>query len=374
MIYFDNAATGGFKPHAITEATQTVIKYLCANPSRSSHRLALTGAKTINSCREDISELFSCPPDRVIFTKNCTEALNLAIFGTLKIGGHVITTIYEHNSVLRPLHALKSKNLIELDIVQPEEALPLALSIKNRIKENTYLICTTALSNVTGYEMPINEIGQVAQENGLIYLVDGAQGGGHIPLSLKKDKINILALAGHKGLYGIMGSGALLFDDKTEINPIMYGGTGSESFNLEGPQCYPEKLEAGTLNLPAITALGVGVRYVKDNIKNFGTHLLSASKTLIDGLNSIDSVKCFSKPNRAGICSFLIEGKDCNDVAEILNNEFDIAVRGGFHCAPLIHKFLSTDNGGLVRASLAVQNSTNEINYFLSAIKKIASR
>lgn len=374
MIYFDNAATGGFKPRAVTDAADTVIRYLSANPGRSGHRLSIAGAETVEKCRQSLSEMFGGKEDRVIFTKNCTEALNVAIFGSLKTGGHVITTAFEHNSVLRPLHALKNKGLIELDIVYPEEDKPLACSIKDKIKPNTYLIVATAVSNVTGLELPLAEIGAVAKETDALFLVDGAQGGGHIPLNISKLNISMLALAGHKGIYGIMGSGALVLDDDVELEPLLYGGTGSESFNLNQPSVYPERLEAGTLNLPAIAALHEGVKFISGNIKNFGAHLLTATENLIDGINQIPTAVCYSRPNRAGICAFKLKNLASSEVADILNAEYDVAVRGGLHCAPLAHKFLNTDDEGLVRASLAVQNSAREINYFISALEKIARR
>ncbi len=373
MIYFDNAATGGFKPHAVIDATQTVIKYLCANPTRSSHRLSITGAKTVNNCRQVLAELFGASADRVVFTKNCTEALNLAIFGTLKKGGHIITTVYEHNSVLRPLFFLKEQGLIELDIVSPTLDKPFIDNIADKIKPNTYLIITTSASNVTGEVLPTKKISSLAKKHNILHLVDGAQGGGHIPLSLKEDGFNMIALASHKGLYGIMGSGVLIFDSTVSISPLIYGGTGTETFNTTQPNCYPEKLEAGTLNLPAISALLEGASFVKNNLKNFSTHLYNRTETLINELKNIDNVECFSAPNSVGICSFRIVNIPSTAVTDILNSEYDIAVRGGFHCAPLMHKFLKTDEEGLVRVSLAVQNSAHEINYFIRAIEKIAN-
>lgn len=373
MIYFDNAATGGFKPSAAIDAAQTVIKYLSANPGRSGHRLSLTGAEIVFKCRESLANLFGAIPDRVIFTKNCTEALNVAIFGTLKKGGHVITTTFEHNSVLRPLTALQNQGLIEFDVAAPQAEKSLSLSIKEKIKPNTYLIIATAVSNVTGYELPLKEIGEIARENHLLFLVDGAQGGGHIDMNMKNLNINMLALAGHKGLYGIMGSGALIIDQSTNPNPLIYGGTGSESFNLNQPSCYPERLEAGTLNLPAIAALGEGVNFLSKNLKSFGEHLLDSTARLIQGISAIPGATCYSKPNRAGICAFKLEKMQSSEVADLLNVDFDVAVRGGLHCAPLAHKHLKTDKEGLVRASLAVQNSSREINYFISAVNKISN-
>ena len=371
MIYFDNAATGGFKPRAVTDAAENVIRYLSANPGRSGHRLSITGAQIISSARESLGSFFNAPLDRVIFTKNCTEALNLAIFGTLKTGGHIITTTFEHNSVLRPLTALKNQGLIELDVVSPTENTDILTAIKNAVKANTYLIITTAVSNVTGEILPVRKIGEIAKERDLLYLVDGAQGGGHIPLDLIKDGISMLALAGHKGLYGIMGSGALLFCEGVTVEPLIYGGTGSESFNLNQPSIYPEKLEAGTHNLPAIAALKEGVDFISNNLSNFSKHLYSATEYAIFGLHQISGVKVYSTPNPAGIIAFSVLDKDSTDIADTLNADYDIAVRGGLHCAPLTHKYYGTDKTGLIRISLAVQNSSNEINYFIKAVNKI---
>ncbi len=371
MIYFDNAATGGFKPNAVIEAATTSLRYLSANPGRSGHRLSIAGAKAISDCRDMLGETFNCPPEKVIFTKNCTEALNLAILGTARQGGHVITTALEHNSVLRPLNYLKSRNFINLDVVYPERGKELYEQIKEKISPNTYLIVCTAVSNVTGYPLPIKEIGEICKEKEIIFLVDGAQGGGHIPLNMGELNINMLSLAGHKSLYGIMGSGALLIDKDTEVSPIMHGGTGTQSFNIFQPREYPEKLECGTLNLPAIMALLEGVRFVRKNIDNFAKHLLSATTRLIDGLKQISSVKIYSQPNSSGIVAFSIEQKESTEIADVLNRDYDVAVRGGIHCAPLTHKLLGTENSGLVRVSLAVQNSNREIDYFIKAIKTI---
>lgn len=373
MIYFDNAATGGFKPRAVTDAACTVTRYLSANPGRSGHRLSLSGAEIVYNCRSVLAKTFNADSDRVIFTKNCTEALNQAIFGTLKVGGHIITTVYEHNSVLRPLYTLKEKGLISLDIVLPTDGKSIVDAIKEKINPQTYMIVCTAASNVTGDILPIKEIGEIANRNGLLFLVDGAQGGGHIHLDLKEQKISMLALAGHKGLYGIMGSGVLIIDEHTQVEPLIHGGTGSESFNLFQPKSYPERLEAGTLNLPAIASLLEGVKYLSNNRLAFFNHLTSATATLIDGLEKIPTVKCYSKPNGVGIVAFSLD-RPSSEIADILNAEYDIAVRGGIHCAPLMHKHLGTDEHGLIRVSLAVQNSSREVTFFLRAISEIVRR
>ena len=372
MIYLDNAATGGFKPRAVTETAQTVIKYLSANPGRSGHHLSVTGAKLVYSCRETLSKFFCCAEDRVVFTKNCTEALNLAIFGTLQKGRKVITTIYEHNSVLRPLYYLQNAGLINLEIVRPSALRDVADEIEERIDNNTYLIVCNAVSNVTGEILPIRKIGKIAKKYGVLFLVDGAQGGGHIPISLQQDDISMLAVAGHKGLYGIMGSGALLFSDDVEINPLTFGGTGIDSFSKTMPLNYPERLEAGTLNLPAIASLNEGVKYVSEHLLHFSEQTEKNTEKIISRLSEMKGVKLFSTPNPAGIVSFEIKDKESSMVADILSRDYDIAVRGGFHCAPLIHKFYGTEKSGLVRVSIAVQNSAHELSRLIDAIDKIS--
>ena len=370
MIYFDNAATGGFKTRAAISAAESVIKFLSANPGRSGHRLALTGAKIVADCREILAREFGADPSRVIFTKNCTEALNTAVFGGIK-GGKVFTTTLEHNSVLRPLYKLQRQGIITLEILPPDDIMT---AIKKKYDGTATAIVATAVSNVTGETLPVYEIGEFAKEKNLLFIVDGAQGGGHIPLSVKEQNISCLALAGHKGLGGIMGSGVLILDDGVELEPLTYGGTGTETFLTEMPPAPPERFEAGTLNLPAVASLLEGVRHIAKNFPESAKTLTRYSERLILGLSEIPSVKIFSKPNPAGIVSFGIKDRSSEEVADALNAEYDVAIRGGYHCAPLCHEYLGTQKQGLARASLAVNNSAAEIDYFIRAIKKIATK
>lgn len=373
MIYFDNAATGGFKPSAVVDNVNTVIKYLSANPGRSGHRLSLTGAKIVYGCREVIAKDVNTTEEKIIFTKNCTEGLNTAIFGSLKIGGHVITTVYEHNSVLRPLSYLQSKDLIKLDIVSPKSD-DIVSAIEEKITPETYLIVTTAASNVTGKTLPVKKIGALSKEKGILYLVDMAQSGGHIKFDMEKDGISYASFAGHKGLYGIMGSGVLAINKNCDLSPFIMGGTGNESFNLNQPLCYPERLESGTLNLPAIASLSEGAKYAFINRENFSKSLLNMTDYVIEELKKIENVKVYSEKNVCGIVAFSLTDASSENVADILNKDYDIAVRGGLHCAPLMHAYLGTDKTGLIRVSLAPQNSSREIYTFLRAIKEIVKR
>ena len=374
MVYFDNAATGGFKPRTVIETAENVMKYLAANPGRSGHRLSVAGEKIVYDCRKELAAFFNATPERVVFTKNCTEALNTAIFGIKKENKTVITTVYEHNSVLRPLNSLAAAGKIKLEIAKEENGKSLIDDIKSKLTENVCLIVMTAVNNVLGKTLPFKEVGELAKKKGIKFIVDGAQAGGHIPLSLNDDGISALAVPAHKGLYGIMGAGALILSEDTEVSPLIMGGTGTETFNLNQPDCLPEKLESGTLPLPAIAAFKEGVRYAGANLNNFAEVLENYTRYVSGALRELKNIRVYSEPNPAGIISFAAENMPSQDFADILNSEYDIAVRGGFHCAPLTHKFLGTDKNGLVRVSLAPHNSTREINYFLSAAKEIASR
>ncbi len=373
MIYLDNAATGGYKPSNVIDKAVNVIKYLNVNAGRSGHRLSKTGLEFIYSARKTVSSFFNnnCI-DKVIFTKNCSEALNTAILGTVKKGGHVITTVFEHNSVLRPLYSLRDKGIITLTIVSPENGKNItSFDIQKAITPNTYLVVINNISNVTGAVNDIEGIGNFLKDKDILFMVDGAQSAGHINIDMNKFAINILCIAGHKGLYGIAGSGGLIIDKKTEISPTFLGGTGTETFNPSQPDGYPEKLEYGTLNLPAICSLDEGIRYIGNNLEFISKQLTLYSEFVIDKLNKINKVKVYSIPNPAGIVAFTIEDRSSIEVAEILSDNFNIAVRGGFHCAPLAHKFFNTDEEGIVRASISLNNTKRELCALVDAVKRI---
>lgn len=369
MIYFDNAATGGFKPSVVTDAAITTIKFMNANPGRSGHRLSIKGAETVFKTRTVLSSFFNAyNPDRVIFTKNATEALNTLILGTAKNGGHIITTVYEHNSVYRPIERLKQTHGVTCTVIDGDDVFD---EVKNAITDDTYLIIVNHVSNVTGKETKLEEIKKAIGDREIIFAADVAQSAGHTEIDMQKIGLNAICGAGHKAMCGILGSGFLIFDDKTEIEPIIFGGTGTQSESLVQPEYYPERLESGTLNLPAICALGEGANYVKDNLTLFGETLETLTFALIGELKKIKGVTLYSEPNRYGIVSFLIDGFTSGEVADILSREYDIAVRGGLHCAPLIHKKLGTLECGLVRASLAPQNTLKEVFSFTKAISHI---
>ena len=259
MIYFDNAATGGEKPAPVVTAVAAALR-VCANPGRSGHALSVACAKNVLRTRETLAGLFDAPdPERVIFTQNCTEALNIFIFGTLKRGDHVITTPLEHNSVLRPLERLKTQGIIDYDVCPIENGNVTPEGIASLVRENTALVIVTAASNVTGKMPPLAEIRKALPER-ILFLCDGAQGAGHIPLSMEKYGLDGLCIAGHKVLFAMQGSVVLLFSKRVNPAPLCYGGTGSESFSLSMPDFYPDALEAGTQSYPAIVSRRITLR------------------------------------------------------------------------------------------------------------------
>ena len=376
MIYFDNAATGGFKPFSVTEAAINAMRYLRANPGRSGHRLSVAGAEIVYRTREAVCSFFNAETfERVIFTKNCTEALNVAIFGTVKKGGHVIVSAMEHNSVLRPLFALQEKGEIELTVLPISPFRPVsAQQIAAAIRKNTYLCCLSHAGNVTGDRVDLSAISRVLHEKKVLFLVDGAQSAGHTSLNMKKYGVDMLAVAGHKGLYAEAGIGALLFSEKVEISPFIYGGTGSMSFSPHQPEDYPDKLESGTLNLPAIASLLEGIRYLTRYMDSFSELLYRETERLCAMLSPIESLRLYSRANEFGIVAFEVSGYPSQEVANDLSTEYDIAVRGGYHCAPLLHKAYGTEKDGLVRVSLSPQNSFNEVKTFLTALKALIAK
>lgn len=369
MIYFDNAASGGRKPDCVQSAVCSAVK-VCANPGRSGHKLALACALTVQDARKALNDFFGGYGfDRVIFTKNCTEALNIALFGVLKKGDHVVTTPMEHNSVLRPLERLKRAGVITYDVCPLSNDGNVApQAIASLIKPNTRLVAVTATSNVTGATPPLKAIRAVIPKP-VLFLCDGAQGGGHVPIDMQGAGIDLLTLAGHKGLMAIQGSGALLFSERVDPDPITIGGTGSLSVSLDMPDFYPDALEAGTVSYPAIVSLLEGVRYLSRRFSSARERTLALTSYLIDGLKNMQGYRLYSKPNESGIVAFSHERLQSEAIASALSARFDIAVRGGLHCAPLMHQALGTLENGLVRASFSHFNDVKEIDELLSALK-----
>lgn len=371
LIYLDHAATGGNRAPSVMSAVLAAMR-CCANPGRSGHKLSLAAAERVFACRELLSSLFcGYGFERVVFTKNCTEALNLAILGTLKQGDHAVTTCLEHNSVLRPLEALKRAGVIEYDVAPLTNGRLLPESIAELVRPNTRMAVVTAASNVTGEAPPLAKIRKLLPEN-ILFVVDGAQGAGHLPLSMKEQGLDALALAGHKGMGGIQGSGALLFSERMEISPLLFGGTGSESFDLGMPAFYPDRLESGTLSYPAVCSLYEGALLVKSRREEWAGKLERTTAFVLEGLGGLKGYTAYFEPNACGICSFRHARLSSETIAGELSEQYGICVRGGLHCAPLIHKALGDFPDGLVRASFSPEQGKKEAKALLCALKEIA--
>ncbi len=371
MIYFDNAATGGRKPDAVLTAVASAVK-VSANPGRSGHKLSLSCANLVQDCRNELSDYFGgFGAERVAFTKNCTEALNIAILGTLKKGDHVVTTQMEHNSVLRPLEYLKKSGGISYDVCPLNEAGNISpAQFISLVKANTRLAIVTTASNVTGAIPPLEKIRSLLPKS-VLFLCDGAQGCGHYDIKMEGAGIDLLAVAGHKGMLGIQGSGALLFSERVSPEPIMHGGTGSLSISLDAPDFYPDRLEAGTLSFPAILSLLEGTRHLKLHDKRLFARLSHLTAYALRGLKTLPAYRAYSAVNPCGIVAFSHSRLPSEYVAQLLSDEYDIAVRGGLHCAPLMHEGLGTLDGGLVRASFSAYTSEREIDKLIFALAAI---
>ncbi|MBR3809764.1 MAG: aminotransferase class V-fold PLP-dependent enzyme [Clostridia bacterium] len=377
MIYLDNAATTYPKPTEVINAVNKSFSLYGANPGRSGHNLSINTAMEIYSTREKLNDLFDgYGSEFVSFTMNCTYALNMAIKGVLKKGDHIIMSSLEHNSVLRPIFKMTADGLVSSSVFTVTHDTDETISnLKKEIRDNTKIIIVTAVSNVFGDILPLEQISKVAKENNILFFVDGAQGAGIIPIKMKKMGINCLCVPGHKGLLGIMGVGAILHDGCIK-DTIIEGGTGSESFNYFQPQNFPEKLEGGTLNVPAICGLKKGIEIVSAyGVENIFKEETDLMKMMFNELSSMRKVVLYrneyNEKIKAPLIAFNIKGYHSEEVASYLNDN-SVAVRGGYHCSPLAHKTYGTEDIGAVRISPSRFTTKKDVNYVINLLQKIA--
>ena len=375
-IYFDNAATSHPKPRQVLDAVAEALTSSNANPGRSGHRAALAAARIVLETRERLAALVNAPDAmRVVHCFNCTDALNLAVKGSLRAGDHVIATALEHNSVLRVLGTLAARGRIGLTIVEPRpDGFIEPDDVRAAVTDRTALIVCTHASNVTGAIQPVAAIGGVARSAGVRCLIDGAQALGAMPVDVQALGCDLYAFPGHKSLLGPQGTGGLYIRPGLTLFTLREGGTGSSSDSLLQPDELPERYEAGTLNLPGIAGLGAGLRYVAGRLSQIMMHERELSQALFDGLSRIDGVTLYSPPreaDRAGIVCFNVGDMTSAQAADALARR-DIAVRGGLHCAPLAHRFLGTLRRGAVRASVGHANTFEEVERFLEAVRALA--
>ena len=376
-IYLDNAATSHPKPSAVLSAVQKALTDLNGNPGRSGHQRALAGAKLLLNAREMLARLLNAPqPECIVFCFNCTDALNMAIKGSLHAGDHVIASGLEHNSVLRVLETLRRRGLITFTLIDPEpDGMIDPDKFARAIGIRTSLCILTHASNVTGAIQPVASVGQIMRRHGVRYLVDGAQAIGHIPVNVQAIACDIYAFPGHKGLMAPQGTGGLYIAPGLPLTPFREGGTGSSSDSIAQPEERPECFESGTMNLPGISGLLAGAELIAKNLTEHLEYERQLTYALWEGLKTCPGITLYTPQEtagRVGVVSFNIGMQfTSSDVADRLS-ALNIAVRGGLHCAPEAHRFLGTMNRGAVRASLNWQNTLEEIDSFLEAIYRLS--
>jgi len=377
MIYLDNAATSWPKPESVYHTMDSFIRELGANPGRASFRMAVEAEKTVREARFLLKNFFNAPsPDHIIFTLNCTDALNIALKGLLSPGDHVITSHLEHNSVSRPLNRLAEAGVVYSMVSHYPDGLIDPVEIKKMIRPETKLIVLTHASNVLGTLEPVREIGCIAAEHDIIFLLDAAQTAGVVPIDLKEMQVSILACPGHKGLLGPPGTGLLVINNHVEIASLREGGTGSLSQEPFQPSYFPDRLEAGTPNTVGIAGLKAGVDFIiKEGLEKIRSHELLLMDFLLTELLRIPGVAVYGTQDagrRTGLVSFNIEGWEPQDVAAVLETKFEIACRAGLHCAPWAHRALGTYPSGAVRFGISYFNKKSEIEAAIAAVSALA--
>ncbi len=370
MIYLDNAATTYPKPRKVISEVNRCLKKYCGNPGRSSHDLSYKAAEKIYSVREKIAEHLNIEsPESVVFTYNATYALNLAIKSFVEENCHVLTTDFEHNSVIRPLEKLAKKNNIEYSSFSSNGDIE--ANIINQLRPNTKgLVCSLA-SNVIGIKIDLEVLSRVAKKHGLFLIIDASQAIGHYKIDLKNNPCDVLCAPGHKALFGIQGSGFAVFKNKYRGESFVEGGSGSDSEKLEMPINLPEGYEAGTLATPSIVSVGAGIDYINeigiDEITKKLEWLCEYAKDGLSSFREIEIYKCGS-----GLLSFNYKNIDSSKIAMLLNDE-EICVRGGLHCSPTAHRIIGTLHRGAVRVSFSHLNDRSDFDRLYRSMKRIVS-
>lgn len=367
MIYLDNGATSFYKPPGVERAILQALR-TCANPGRGGYGAAERAGKVIYDCRVKAAALFDCQPEQVVFTKNCTEGLNIAIRTLVKPGSRVVISGFEHNAVTRPLYALGVKiSIAGRKLFDPEDTVN---SFEDAIKNGAETAIITHCSNVFGYILPVEEIARLCRKYGVPFIIDAAQSAGILPVSLMKSGASFIAMPGHKGLLGPQGTGLLLCGKLPD--PLLCGGTGSLSAQQEMPGFLPDRGEAGTLNVPGIAGLSAGIGYILQEgtarILDRERNAAKASGRLLEKMG----LRVFMGPDQIGTVSF-VPRIDCEEAANILA-QCGMAVRAGLHCAPLAHESAGTLATGTVRLSFGTDASECTVDRVKNILKKVSFR
>ena len=367
MIYLDNGATSFHKPPAVAAAVRCALEN-CANPGRGGYQAAMAAAKTVLRCRETAARLFDCTPEQVVFTANCTHGLNMAIRTLVKPGDRVIITGFEHNAVVRPLYALKADiRIAGRSLFDPADTLT---KWEDALRRGANAAVFTHCSNVFGYILPVQQMAALCRQYKVPFIIDAAQSAGILPISLQGLGADFIAMPGHKGLLGPQGTGLLLCNRLP--NPLVQGGTGSQSASRQMPDFLPDIAEAGTLNVPGIAGLQAGMAYVeKLGVQSILMKEQKQTRRCARGLEKM-GMRVFSGEDQCGTVSF-VPPNECEEVAQYLAGQ-GIAVRAGLHCAPLAHESAGTLETGTVRVSFGHDATANQTGTLLLTLEKYAGK
>ena len=381
-IYLDNAATSWPKPESVYEVVDRYQRELGAPAGRSAYREANEVERLVNDTRCRVARWLGAEdPRRIVFTCNGTDSLNLALHGMIRPGDHVITSVVEHNSVLRPLQTLQDTRDVRVThIACDAEGFVDPDQVRHAICAETRMIALVHASNVTGALQPIAEVGRIAREHGIIFLVDAAQSVGHVPVDVRDLNADLLAAPGHKGLLGPLGTGILYIGPEAEqqLVPIRQGGTGTDSWQARQPSSMPDRYESGNHNVPGILGLGAGLAYLEQRtIDAVRQHDQQLTAMLIEGLRAIEALEVHGPADaqrRVGVVSISVAGYDCQELAMMMDVTHRLQVRAGLHCAPQMHESLGTaGRGGTVRFSLGAFNTAEDIQLAVQAVSELSA-
>jgi len=378
-IYLDNAATSYPKPESVYRAVDQALRHAGGNPGRGGHDLSLAAGRLVLEARDTVAAMFGiADSSRVVFTSGATEALNLALFGLLRPGDRVVTTSMEHNAVVRPLRALEDVGVEVVKVNADRQGLLDVAELQRACAGPTRMLVLCHCSNVTGTLQPIEEIGPWCRDQGILFLVDAAQSAGIFPLDVERQAIDLLAVPGHKGLLGPPGTGFLYVRPGLLPQPLIYGGTGSQSSSALQPEEFPERLESGTPNTSGLAGLRAGIEFLqKTGLDEIRRHEQELLQQLLEGLRQIPEVRIFGPGQAArhgGAVSFCLGSADPAETGFRLDHDYGICCRAGLHCAPDAHRTIGSYPTGTVRVSPGYFSTPQEIDQLLAAVAELATR
>lgn len=375
-IYMDFAATSAQRPPEVAQAMVAYMNGCGASPGRGGHRLAVDAARVALRCRMALARLLGIPgdPGRIAFMFNATHALNTALWGTLRPGDVVVTTAYDHNAVLRPVHQLMAERGVTVRMLAGSADGSINLDEARAALNGARLLVLNAVSNVLGTPLPVTELTNIAHRAGALVLLDAAQSAGHTHVDIAADDVDLVALTGHKGLLGPQGTGALWVKEGIDIDPYMRGGTGGDSLLREMPAAYPDHLEAGTPNAPGIAGLLAGIEWIKARgVAELHRHGIELKRRLRAGFAAIPGVRLLSPHSDDGVAivTIVANGVDVPTLASRLDREHEVLTRPGLHCAPEAHRILGTDQTGAVRFSLGWSTTEAHVDHAINAVAEV---